>query len=534
MAKYIFITGGVLSGLGKGITGASIGNLLTSRGKKVFMMKFDQYLNVDAGTLNPGEHGECFVTDDGAETDLDLGHYERFTDQNLTRESSVMTGQIYQTIIDNEREGKYLGKTIQVIPHLTDEIKRRMNEAGQKSKADFVIVEIGGTIGDYEGLHFVEAIRQMRRDHGINNTLYCHIGFLPWLGTTEELKTKPMQNSIRDLNNFGIAPDIAFCRADHPISIKCLEKISTFCNLDQDAVVPLETVGNVYEIPLILERFNIARVIARKMKVHLGKRIDRSWIELNKNVAMKKSKEINIALVGKYMDMKDTYYSVTEALKSASYKNKVKLNILWTDSELVEKDGADKYLKDVDGIVVPGGFGNRGIEGKIMAAKYAREKKVPYLGLCLGMQIAVIEFARHILKTKECNSTEFDKDVKNPVIDIMEHQKTISNKGGTMRLGAYPCVLNDKSKSRKLYGKKEISERHRHRYEFNNRYRETLENAGLLIAGTSPDNKLVEIIEHPNHPFYIASQFHPEFKSRPNRPHPLFDGFIRASALNRK
>ena len=528
MAKFIFVTGGVLSGLGKGVTGASIGNLLTARGKKVFMMKFDQYLNVDAGTLNPGEHGECFVTDDGAETDLDLGHYERFTDQNLTRESSVMTGQIYQTIIENEREGKYLGKTIQVIPHLTDEIKRRMTDAAKKSNADFVIVEIGGTIGDYEGLHFIEAIRQMRRDHGIEGTLYCHIGFLPWMETTEELKTKPMQNSIRDLNNFGITPDIAFCRADHEISKRNLEKISTFCNIDRDAVVPLETVPNVYEIPLILEKFNMTKVIERKMKLRLGKRIDKSWIELNKDIAAKKKKEINVALVGKYMDMKDTYYSITEALKSASYKNNVKLNIIWTDSEHIEINGAEKYLKDVDGIVVPGGFGNRGIEGKILAAKYAREKKIPYLGLCLGMQIAVIEFARHVLKTEKCNSTEFDDKVENPVIDIMEDQKSISSKGGTMRLGAYPCVLSKDSTSRKLYATNKISERHRHRFEFNNKYREVLEKAGLIIAGTSPDNNLVEIIEHKDHPFFIASQFHPEFKSRPNRPHPLFDGFIKA------
>ncbi|MFA7244342.1 MAG: CTP synthase [Patescibacteria group bacterium] len=529
MAKFIFVTGGVLSGLGKGITAASIGNILTARGKKVFMMKFDQYFNVDAGTLNPAEHGECFVTDDGAETDLDLGHYERFTDQNLTRESSVMSGQIYQAIIENERQGKYLGKTIQMIPHLTDEIKERINNAAKRSNADFVIVEIGGTVGDYEGLHFVEAIRQMRRDKGIDSTLYCHVGFFPWLATTEELKTKPMQNSIRDLNNFGIHPDIVFCRADYPIPARCLDKISTFCNIDRDAVVPLETLGNVYELPLLLEKFNVARVISRKLKTPLGRRIDRSWIELNKNIRSKKNKSVNIALVGKYMDMKDTYYSVTEALKSAAYKNHVKLNILWTDSELVERYGVDKYLKNTDGIVVPGGFGNRGIEGKIMAAKYARENKVPYLGLCLGMQIAVIEFARHALKTKACNSTEFDKNVKNPVIDIMEHQKKISEKGGTMRLGAYPCVLSEDSKSLNLYGKKEVSERHRHRYEFNNDYREVLSKAGLLIAGTSPDNKLVEIIEHKDHPFFVASQFHPEFKSRPNRPHPLFDGFIKAA-----
>jgi CTP synthase len=529
VAKFIFITGGVLSGLGKGITAASIGNLLSARGKKVFMMKFDQYLNVDAGTLNPAEHGECFVTDDGAETDLDLGHYERFTDQNLSRESSVMSGQIYKTIIQNEREGKYLGKTIQVIPHLTDEIKRRMLVAATDSKADFVIVEIGGTIGDYEGMHFVEAIRQMRRDYGVENTLYGHIGFFPWLDATEELKTKPLQNSIRDLNSYGIQPDLVFCRADHPISEKHLEKISALCNIDRDAVYPLETLDSVYHLPLMLEKFKVTNVIARKMKTKLGRRQDKSWDQLVKSIKAKKSKTVNIALVGKYMDMKDTYYSITEALKAASYFNNVKLNILWTDSELIEKHGAAKYLANVQGVVVPGGFGNRGIEGKIAAAGYAREHNIPYLGLCLGMQIAVIEFARHVLKTKECNSTEFDLKVKNPVIHIMDSQKDICDKGGTMRLGAYPCILGKDSVSFKAYGQKEISERHRHRYEFNNDYRDILEKAGLVIAGTSPDNELVEIIEMKGHKFFAASQFHPEFKSRPNRPHPLFREFIKAA-----
>jgi CTP synthase len=528
MAKFIFITGGVLSGLGKGITAASIGNLLVSRGNRVFMMKFDQYLNVDAGTLSPGEHGECFVTDDGAETDLDLGHYERFTDQNLSRKSSVMSGQIYQSIIQNERNGDYLGKTIQVIPHLTNEIKRRMLEAQKESQADFVIVEIGGTVGDYEGMHFIEAIRQMRRDLGVENTLYGHIGFLPWLQTTEELKTKPAQNSIRDLNNFGIQPDLVFCRADHPISKKHLEKIALFGNIDLDAVIPLETINCVYELPMILEKYDVSRVIARKMKIKLGKRTDKSWLKLIKNVRSKKQKKIKIALVGKYMDMKDTYYSVTEALKAAAFDHQVDLEILWTDSEKIEKNGADKFLKNVSGIVVPGGFGNRGIEGKIAAAKYARTMKIPYLGLCLGMQIAVIEFAREVLKTQKCNSTEFDQNVKHPVIDIMNDQKKIKEKGGTMRLGAYPCILDKSSLAFKAYGKEKISERHRHRYEFNNKYRKELTEAGLLIAGLSPDKNLVEIIEIKDHPFFVASQFHPEFKSRPNRPHPLFLGFIKA------
>lgn len=528
MAKFIFVTGGVLSGLGKGITAASIGNLLSARGKKVFLMKFDQYLNVDAGTLNPAEHGECFVTDDGAECDLDLGHYERFTDQNLSSKSSVMSGQIYQRIIQNERQGEYLGKTIQVIPHLTNEIKHLMVEAALESKADFVIVEIGGTIGDYEGMHFVEAIRQMRRDQGVHNTLYCHIGFFPWLQTTEELKTKPLQNSIRDLNNFGIQPDIVFCRADHPISEKQLNKISTFCNIDLDAVIPLETLESVYQLPSLLEKFRVAEVISRKMKVKLSKRRDQSWQELVKKIKTKKEKTVRIALVGKYMEMKDTYYSITEALKAASYDQLANLEILWTDAEEVEKRGPVVMLKKADGIIVPGGFGNRGIEGKILAAKYAREKKIPYLGLCLGMQIAVIEFARFVLKTNECNSTEFDEEVKHPVIHIMESQKQIIDKGATMRLGAYPCVLNKSSRSYKLYGKANIFERHRHRYEFNNDYRQRLFDAGLVIAGTSPDGNLVEIIEIKDHPYFVASQFHPEFKSRPTRPHPLFLGLIKA------
>lgn len=527
MAKFIFVTGGVLSGLGKGIIAASVGNILKHRGKKVFIMKFDQYYNVDAGTINPTEHGECFVTDDGAETDLDLGHYERFIDQNLTRESSVMSGQIYQAILENERRGDYLGKTIQMIPHVTDEVKKRMVTAAKNSGSDVVIVEIGGTIGDYEGMHFVEAIRQMRRDFGPKNTLYLHVGFFPYMETTKELKSKPLQNSIRDLATYGITPDMVFCRADHPINKKVLEKISTFCGIDADAVIPVETLDCVYKVPVLLEKFLVGDVVARKLNLKL-KKSDNEWQKLIEKINRPK-KKIKIAIVGKYMDMMDTYLSVTEALKSACWSNDVDLELGWIDSEQIEKQGAEKSLKDYSGIVVPGGFGNRGIEGKIAAAKYARENKVPYLGLCLGMQIATIEFCRHVLKTQDCNSEEFSPKTKNPVIHLMNDQSKIKDKGGTMRLGSYNCNLVAGSIARRAYGVTKITERHRHRYEFNNKYRSRLEKAGLVIAGINPEQNLVEIIELKDHPFFVATQFHPEFKSRPNRPHPLFREFIKAA-----
>jgi len=527
MAKFIFVTGGVLSGLGKGIIAASVGNILKRRGKKVFIMKFDQYYNVDAGTINPTEHGECFVTGDGAETDLDLGHYERFIDQNLTRESSVMSGQIYQAILENERRGDYLGKTIQMIPHVTDEVKKRMLETAKTSRADVVIVEIGGTIGDYEGAHFLEGIRQMRRDFGSENTLYLHVGFFPWMETTRELKSKPLQNSIRDLATYGISPDLVFCRADHPINKKTLEKISVFCGIDEDAVIPVETLDCVYKVPMLLEKFLVGDVVAKKLNLKL-KKSDNEWQRLVKKIDSPKE-TIKIAIVGKYMDMRDTYISVTEALKSACWWNDRELKLGWIDSELIEKQGAEKLLKDYSGIVVPGGFGNRGIEGKIAAAKYAREKKIPYLGLCLGMQIATIEFCRHVLGTKDCNSEEFNPKTKNPVIHLMNDQTTVKEKGGTMRLGSYKCNLKSGTIAHKAYGTSSITERHRHRYEFNNNYRKKLEKAGLIIAGVNPEQNLVEIIELEGHPFFVASQFHPEFRSRPNRPHPLFREFIKAA-----
>lgn len=527
MTKYIFITGGVLSGLGKGIIAASVGNILKRSGMKVSIMKFDQYLNVDAGTLNPTEHGEVFVTDDGAETDLDLGHYERFIDENLTGESSVMSGQIFQAILENERRGDYLGKTIQMIPHVTDEVKKRMILLAKKSKTDIVIVEIGGTIGDYEGAHFLEGIRQMRRDFGPKNTLYLHVGFFPWIETTRELKTKPLQNSIRDLASYGIQPDIVFCRADYPIKKKELEKISLFCGVDSDAVIPVETLDCVYKVPLLLEKSGIDKVIARKLNIKL-KDSNGKWEKLIEKIDRPK-KRLKIAIVGKYMEMRDTYLSVTEALKSACWFNDVDLDLGWIDSEKIEKIGAEKLLKKYQGVVVPGGFGNRGIEGKIASAEFARENKIPYLGLCLGMQIATIEFARHVLKTPDCNSEEFDPRTKNPVIHLMSEQSRVKAKGGTMRLGVYKCKLTPGSIAYRAYGGKMIFERHRHRFEFNNKYRTILEHAGLKIAGVNPEKNLVEIIELRDHPFFVGSQFHPEFKSRPNRPHPLFREFIRTA-----
>lgn len=529
--KYIFVTGGVLSGLGKGITAASIGNILKARGFSVFMQKFDQYLNVDAGTLNPAEHGEVFVTDDGAETDLDLGHYERFIDVNLTRVSSIMTGQIYQSIMEKERTGQFLGKTIQVIPHVTDEVKERIHRAAEESHADILITEIGGTIGDYEGNHFVEAIRQMRYDVGDENVLYVHVGFLPHLEVTEELKTKPLQNSVHDLQAMGIQPDIVICRSDYPVGDNHLQKIALFTGVDRAAVIPLETVETVYEVPLILEGFGLDRLIIKKLCLPLKRHRDGDWSKMINTIKIPKKKKVTIALVGKYMGMKDTYISITEALKAAAWHHNVNLKIDWVDSEKVEEQGI-KLLRQADGILVPGGFGNRGIEGKILAAEYARTHKVPYLGLCLGLQIAVIEFARHAARLKDAHSTEMNPETPHPVIHIMPEQEKLmegSHYGATMRLGAYHCLLQPNTLAQKVYNAKLISERHRHRYEVNNTYRGQLEKAGLVFSGLSPNGHLVEIIELKNHPFFIASQFHPEFKSRPDRPHPLFREFIKAS-----
>lgn len=525
--KYIFVTGGVLSGLGKGIFAASIGNILSSRGFSVNMQKCDPYLNVDAGTLNPGEHGEVFVTDDGAETDLDLGHYERFVDINLTNRSSVMTGRIYTDVLEDERKGKYLGKTVQVIPHITNKIQDCIMKAGEGF--DVHIVEVGGTVGDYEGLHFVEAIRQMRRKVGRQNVLYAHLVYLPFLDTSKELKTKPAQSSVRDLLSLGIHAQIIGCRADHEMEPDHLHKIAMFSDVDDEAVVALPTIKSVYQVPRNLEKAGLGDYICKQLELPIRKP-KTNGLEKYLNDLEKARGELHIGLVAKYMSNEDTYKSVNEAVQAASVNNGRLAKIVWINAEKIEKEGT-KVLSDLDGIIVPGGFGNRGTEGKIMATQYARENNVPYLGLCLGMQIGVIEFARNVIGWKDANSGEFDTKTQHQVIHIMPEQRKCmdeANFGATMRLGAYPCVLDKDSKSFELYGEEKISERHRHRYEFNNDHREEFMAKGMIFAGLSPDHHLVEIVEIPNHKFYVGVQFHPEFKSRPGRPHPLFDGFVKA------
>lgn len=527
MCRFIFITGGVLSGLGKGIVASSLANILKARGLKVNIQKFDQYLNVDAGTLNPAEHGEVFVTKDGAETDLDLGHYERFTDQELTASSSVMTGDIYLSVINKERRGDYLGKTVQVIPHLTQEVKERVISAAQEAKADIHIAEIGGTVGDYEGAHFLEGMRQLKTDIGEDRVCFVHVVFLPYLKASDEVKSKPAQNSVRDLRGIGIQPDVIVARSDYPISDSVIDKLSLFCDIPKEAIIPLETASTVYEVPLTLENYNLGEYLIKRLKIKCGPPDLGEWQALVARIKSDKRK-IPIALVGKYMAMDDTYISITEAIKAAAWALNFDANIRWVDSTDLEKDDDLTLLEGIAGIVVPGGFGSRGIEGKIKAARFAREKRIPYFGLCLGMQVAVIEFARNVLGMISANSTEFDEKTKFPVIHIMPEQEKIIQKGGTMRLGAWPCVLDKNSKSFKAYGVQKIFERHRHRYEFNNKYRKQMEKAGLRLAGLSPDKKLVEIIEVEDHPWFVGVQFHPEFKSRPTKPHPLFFDFIRA------
>jgi CTP synthase len=532
--KIIVVTGGVLSGLGKGIACASMGNILKRQGFKVNIQKFDPYLNSDAGTLNPGEHGECFVTDDGGETDLDLGHYERFLNEKLTRDSSVMAGRIYAAVIENERKGLYLGKTVQVIPQVTDMIKSLLWKAAQSVNYDIHIVEIGGTVGDYEGVVFHEAMRQLHLDVGRENVLYVHLVFLPYLEASGEVKSKPAQNSVRDLRNIGIQPDVLVVRSDYPIPEKVVVKLAQFTNVTPDAIVTMPTLESVYEAPLVMQKYGLDKLILKHFGIEQKAKFNNGhWEKLVKTIKQVKPK-LKIAIVGKYLDMKDTYMSLTEALKSACWNNGRDLEIIWVDAEEIEKKKLSvTTLKKVAGIVVPGGFGKRGTEGKITAIRFARENNIPYLGLCLGMQLATIEFARNVACIADAASEEFNPKSTNHVIHIMESQKGIDRKGGTMRLGAWPCTLKNGSRARELYGKKDITERHRHRFEFNNFYRETLEAKGLLISGTTPDNKLVEMIEIPDHPFFIASQFHPEFNSRPNVPHPLFDGFVKATIKDR-
>ena len=527
MAKYVFVTGGVTSSLGKGITAASIGRLLKARGLSVSVLKLDPYINVDPGTMSPYQHGEVFVTDDGAETDLDLGHYERFIDENLSQLSNVTTGRIYQAVIGKERRGDYLGGTVQVIPHITNEIKERIQQLARDGRADVVIVEVGGTVGDIESLPFLEAIRQMRKDVGRQNVVYVHVTLLPALAATGELKTKPTQHSVKELRGIGIQPDVIVLRSDHPVSQEIRDKIALFTDVAAEAVIPAETASTIYEVPLLFEESGLGMLLVRELDLETAAQKPdlESWIELVELIKRPKP-VLEVALVGKYIELPDAYLSVIESLKHAGWAHEVDVKIRWIDSELLTNETADELLAGLGGIVVPGGFGHRGIEGKILSAKYARERRLPFLGLCLGLQCAVIEFARDVLGTEDANSTEFDMFTEHPVIDFMPDQRTMQEKGGTMRLGLYPARLTPGSKAAQVYGTELIYERHRHRFEVNNQYRPLLEAAGMILSGQSPDGRLVEIIELKDHPWFVASQFHPEFRSRPERPHPLFDGFI--------
>ncbi len=533
--RYVFVTGGVVSSLGKGIIAASLGRLLRARGITTTIVKLDPYLNVDPGTMSPYQHGEVFVTEDGAETDLDLGHYERFIDLDLGRMNNVTAGWIYKSVLEKERRGDYLGGTVQMIPHVTNEIKNFVRRAAQTSQAEVVIVEVGGTVGDIESLIFLEAIRQLRKDVGRDNVCYIHVTMIPNLRATNELKTKPTQHSVDTLRSRGIQPDILCCRTEKALATSIREKLSLFTDVDLDAVIQCRDVQNLYEVPLFMEQEGLAERVLAKLHMPNNPPDLAEWKALCDRIKRPTS-AITIAIVGKYVMLSDAYISVVEALRHSGAKLGTTVTIKWVLSEDVEKHGAEPYLNDVDGILVPGGFGDRGIEGKIMAGEYARTKKIPYLGLCLGMQTAVIEFARNAADMKGANSTEFDKDTKFPVIDLMPDQHNVVLKGGTMRLGKYPCNLKADSKAHKAYGKTEISERHRHRYEVNNEFRDQLSKKGMIFSGLSPDGRLVEMIELVDHPYYVACQFHPELKSRPDNAHPLFVGFVEASLTesNRK
>ena len=527
MSKYIFITGGVVSSVGKGISVASIGKILKSRGISVSVQKLDPYLNVDPGTMSPYQHGEVFVTQDGAETDLDLGHYERFIGVELTQASNVTSGQVYSSVIAQERHGDFLGGTIQVVPHVTNEIKRRIREVAKISQAELIIVEVGGTVGDIEGQPFLEAIRQMKKDEGRDNVLYIHVTFLPHIAATDEIKTKPTQHSVNELRRIGIQPDVILCRSDKDIAEAIKDKISLFCDVDKEAVISLVTSETIYEVPLLLEDAGLGELMVNRLGLKAGKINLEEWRDMVARLKAPKEPVI-IGLVGKYVELRDAYYSVREALCHAALTHNREVKIEWLDSE--ELDGlADDKLGQVQGIVVPGGFGYRGIEGMIKSAKFARERQIPYLGLCLGMQIMVIEFGRHVFRTENVNSTEFDASSAYPVIDLLPGQRGLEQKGGTMRLGTYPCHLVEGTKAAHAYGTEVVYERHRHRYEFNNHFRQQLENAGLVPSGLSPDGRLVEIAELRDHPWMLACQFHPEFKSRPDSPHPLFLAFIAAA-----
>ncbi len=533
MTKYIFVTGGVVSSLGKGITAASLGRLLKSRGYKVTIQKFDPYINIDPGTMSPYQHGEVFVTDDGAETDLDLGHYERFIDINLSKNSNVTTGKIYQSILTKERRGDYLGGTVQVIPHVTNEIKERVFRVGRQDNADFVITEIGGTVGDIESLPFLEAIRQVKKMVGKNDVLYIHVTLVPYISAAGELKTKPTQHSVKELRSIGITPDIIVCRSEKPISEGMREKMAMFCDVDPDAVIQNLTAKSIYQVPMLLEEQGLDRIVLRKLGMEDRPKDMSSWYAMVERVLKQHEKKVRIAVVGKYVELQDAYISINEALHHAAMENAADVEVQWVNAEKIEEPGVelDQVLAGVGGILVPGGFGDRGIEGKIKAIHYAREHRLPYFGICLGMQLAVVEYARYVCGLEGANSSEFNPHTEHPVIDLMPEQRDIEDKGGTMRLGLYPCKVYPGSLTEAAYKEPLIYERHRHRYEFNNAYKDVLLAAGLKVGGTLPNGRLIEIIELPTdvNPWFVGVQFHPEFKSRPTHAHPLFLNFIAAA-----
>ena len=531
--KYVFVTGGVVSGLGKGITAASLGRLLKARGYHVTMQKFDPYINIDPGTMNPIQHGEVFVTDDGTETDLDLGHYERFIDENLDSNSNVTTGKIYWSVLHKERHGDYGGGTVQVIPHITNEIKSRFYHKENEGQDTIAIIEVGGTVGDIESQPFLEAIRQFQHEVGRENAILIHLTLIPYIKASGEMKTKPTQASVKELQRMGIWPDILVCRSEYPLSEEIKRKIALFCNVEESHVLQNLDVEYLYEVPLVMEKEKLADVTLESLHLENRKPDLSDWEEMVYNLRNPKS-SVKIAMVGKYTQLHDAYLSVVEALKHGGISAKAKVEILWIDSEEITKENADALLKDADGILVPGGFGNRGTEGMILAAGYARENKIPYLGICLGMQMAIVEFARHVIGYQDANSIELNGNTSHPVISLMPDQEGKTDIGGTLRLGSYPCVLKKGTRTYDLFGKEQIAERHRHRYEVNNAYRDALTENGLTIVGTSPDGHIVEMIEISDHPFYIGTQSHPEFKSRPNRVHPLFKGFVIASVKKRE
>lgn len=526
--KYIFVMGGVVSGLGKGITAASLGRLLKSRGIRVTMQKLDPYLNVDPGTMNPYQHGEVYVTDDGGETDLDIGHYERFIDESLNKHSNVTAGKVYYQVIENERNGVYAGSTIQMIPHITNMIKDQIRLNAKTNNAEVAIVEIGGTVGDYESLPFLEAIRQFSSEEGAKNCMYIHVALVPFITPSNEMKTKPAQHSVKELLSLGIHPDILVCRCDHPLTKELKEKLSLFCNVPYDCVIENNNMPSLYDVPLALEEEGLAEQVIKRLKLHCGEKRLQDWEEMVAR-SRKLDREATVAIVGKYIELQDAYLSVVEALKHAAIFHRCKLHLKWIASEEITEKNAGAMLQNLDGILIPGGFGTRGIEGKINTARYARENKIPFLGLCLGMQIAIIEFARHVCGLEGAHSKEIDAKTPYPVIDFLPGQNEYSMLGGTLRLGKYPCKLKTGTKAHEAYGTELIEERHRHRYEVNNDYREVLEKNGMVLCGTSPNESIVEMVELPDHPWYVACQFHPEFKSRPNRPHPLFLGFMQAA-----